>query len=196
MVPVARDAKAAVAHVSGPSNRLDRRGPAVLGVVTAVGGFFIAGPVGGMAGLIAGALAARGTRAVLLAGGAALLLTVLLTLVERPLSEPNVITFTSDRPLANAAGAIAAVCLLAGLLGMIFSREYPAPRMPAEPAAQTSRLTISALVAALAAALLGAAALALLGDHLWRAGAIALAVLALALAVGLIVARRLGKLSL
>jgi hypothetical protein len=79
---------------------------------------------------------------------------------------------------------------------MFAKRDYPVARMPVERSAvESQQLSISTIVAVLAATFLGAVVLALLADQLWRAAALVLAVLALVLTVGLILARRLGKLS-
>lgn len=196
-MPLACHAKATVSLVTGASNEHRASSPAILGLVATAGGFFVAGPVGGAVGLIAGVLAARNVRAVLVGAVGALFLAALFTLVEGPLGEPDISAFPGNHPLANLAGAIAAVCLLAGLLGMFAKRDHSVARMPAErPAGESQRLSISAIVAVLAATFLGALALALLADQLWRAAALGLAVLALGLTFGLILARRLGKLSL
>lgn len=161
---------------------IEWRSPAGVGLLGALGGLFIAGPVGGVAGLVAGVVAARRTQAVLLAAGAALCLAAVFTLLEQPLNESGISGFPGDHPLANFAGAIAGVLLLAGLVGMLANRDHATARISTEaPGRAATQIAAPNIVALLAAALLGALALWLLGDRLWQGPAIALAIGALVL---------------
>ena len=169
-------------------------GPAVLGLLIALGGLLIAGPLGGAAGLLAGVAAARWTLAVLLAAAAALFAAAALTVFERPLSEFAIYGFPQDHSLANSAGAIAAVLLLAGLAGLIVHGLHASePRPPAEDptAGATKRVPTETIAAILAVALFAAAVLWRIGDRTWEAPALAVAVIT---ALGLAGLLRIGRL--
>jgi len=177
--------------VTERSSEIGWRTPVGLGLLTAVGAFFVVGPLGGVVGLIAGALAARRVRATLLGAGAALLVAALLTILEQPLTQDNVNGFPGDHPLANLAGAIAAVFLLGGLIGMLAKGDYPLGRTRAEPiAGPPERVPISTIAAVLAAMDLGALTLSLLGDQLWETAALVLT-LTLTLTLALLLALQL-----
>jgi O-antigen/teichoic acid export membrane protein len=178
------------------------RSTAALGALVGVGGFAIAGTLGGLVGLLAGCIAARRERLVLIAAGLALLVTAALTLLERPLSDslPSLTGFPNNHPDANVAGAIAGVLLLAGVAGLLAPhRDRPPGPPPPEgpPGDGTRRPPASTLVSVLVAALLGALTLWWLGDRSWEAEAIAasaIAVLLLAAAVVLALRHRTGPL--
>jgi hypothetical protein len=166
------------------------RTPAGLAVVVGAVGFLMVGIVGLVAGIPAGAVAARRTRPVFLASAAALVVTMALTILERPLSEANIAGFASQHDLAEIAGAVAAVLLLGALVGVLAHCRHrlPGNRALTSQAGQGERPVPTATIApVLVAALVGALALWGVGDRMeGLAIAVLIAVLVLAGVVGLI----------
>jgi disulfide bond formation protein DsbB len=172
------------------------RTPIGLGLLVAVGGLFMIGLLGAVAGGLAGAAAARRPRLVLAGAGLALIVAAALTLLEEPLSETAISAFPPDHGLAEAAAAIAAVLVLGGLAGLVARRDLAtAPRWPpvAEPegggGTMLGRLPNSTVAAVAAAVLLASVILLLpIGDQRWQPVGIAAAIAVLILA-GVAVAR-------
>ena len=82
----------------------------------------MAGALGGVVGLVAGAAAARRPRVVLVAAAAALVATAAFTVLEQPLTEASIPNFPVNHPAAELFAKVAAVLLLAGLAGIFASR--------------------------------------------------------------------------
>jgi hypothetical protein len=173
------------------------RRTAACALLAGLGAAFIGGPMMGLAGLVAGLGAAFRPRLVLLLGAAALCAAGVLTVVEEPLTVAGIPFFPENHPDAELAGLIAAVLVLAGLVGTLVRGELS---IPAEPrpggdgavaeASLSERVPTSTSVAALVAALVGALALLSLGDQTWRGGAIGLAGVVLILLGVVVVTRR------
>jgi hypothetical protein len=135
------------------------RSPLVLGLLVGLGGFVMLGPLGAAVGLIGGAAASRRAQAVLMAAALALFAAAALTIFEEPLDERHLGPgFVTERSLAEIAGAIAGVLLLAGLAGLLADRDRTrAPSLPAEKAdVGGQRVPTSTIIAVLAAGLLAA----------------------------------------
>jgi peptidoglycan/LPS O-acetylase OafA/YrhL len=177
---------------------LRRRSPLGLGLLVGLAGLFMVGVLGGAVGFLAGAAAARRAQCVLAAAGVALLASAALTILEQPLSDTEISAFPADHHLAEVAAAIAAVLLLAGLVGMVARRDQatmlrvpPPKEFESTPAGRKlpERLPTSTIAAVLAAVLLASLILLQLGDQRWHPVAIAVAIAVLILAVVLAVAR-------
>lgn len=150
--------------------------PFTLGLLAGAGGLFIAGPVGGLVGVLAGMAGARQPQGVILAAALALLLTAAFTVLEEPLSVAQIPAFPVDHSLADLAGKVTAVLLLAGLIGVLASLGFPtASRMPAEEledaavdSVMRERFPSSTVAAVLTVALLGSLVLWQVGDQRWH----------------------------
>lgn len=193
---VAGDAAAA-----GPTLRVGSdtwRSQAAFALLVGLGALFIGGAVGGLVGVGAGFAAARRPQAVLISAAVALCAAALLTVIEEPLTTAGVPFFPENHPLAELAGKLAAVLLLAGLAGTLVrgERSLSAQSLPhrAEgPAAEGTlreRVSTSTIAAALAATLVGALSLLWLGDQAWRPEALVLVAVVLILVGVLFVTHR------
>src|SRR5215211_4202690 len=118
--------------MSGPGESPWRSPPVALGLVAGLGGLFMIGALGAVVGFLAGVAAHRRTRAVLVAAGVALCVTAGLTTFEQPLGETQIFAFPNDHPLAEVAGAIAAVLAFAGLAATVARRGLVAPSIAVE----------------------------------------------------------------
>jgi hypothetical protein len=171
--------------------------PTPLGLLVGVGGLVIAGPVGGVVGLLAGVAAAHRSKVVLLAAAAALTLTAGITVLEQPLTNAHVPTFPVDHPLAELAAKVAGVLLLGGLAGILAGRGGEAgPRRVAKEVESMAvdgrvpeRLPISTIAALLAVTFLAALTLWRLGDRRWETLAVGVAIAVIILAVVLLIPR-------
>jgi len=166
--------------------------PDAFSLVAGLAGLIVAGPVGFAVGLVAGMFAARRAEVVVLAAASALLITAAFTVIEEPLTEGRIFNFPNSHPIAEVAAKVAAVLLVAGLIGLSAHRDRTqAPRSSARELEDVSSLTpIPTIVAVLAAALLGAFVLWQLGDQRWRSAAPVVAILVITLAGWLVHARR------
>jgi hypothetical protein len=165
--------------------------PAGLSLLAGLGGSVVAGAVGLIVGLFGGWVAASRPRAVLLGAGLFVLAAMTLTILEQPLNVSEVGRFPEDHRLANAAGAIAGVLLLAGLAGLLAHRDYPVnPEAAAKLGAVEERSLSSAVAPIVAATLLAAFTLGRLGDRSWGDAALPLAVVVLILAAACFLALR------
>jgi hypothetical protein len=170
--------------MSGPGRSPWRSPPVSLGLVAGLGGLVMVGALGAVIGFLGGVAAHRRTREVLLAAAVALCLTAALIIFERPLGEAEIFAFPNDHPLAEVAGATAAVLALAGLAGTLARRGREPSPIAAEKPVPTRPVAVAPI---LAASLLGAATLLLVGDQRWSTVALA-AVAITAVALGAIVA--------
>lgn len=174
------------------------RSPAAFALLVGLGGLFIAGPVGGLVGAPAGFAAAYRPQAVLVSAAVALGAAALLTVIEEPLTTAGVPFFPENHPLAELAGKLAAVLLLAGLAGTFMRGERhvsaeslpPGAEGPATEGTLWERVPRSTIAAALAATLVGALALLWIGDQVWRPEAFGLVAVVLILIGVLFVTHR------
>ena len=125
------------AAAAGPTLRVRSvtwRSPVAFALLVGLGGLLIAGAVGGLVGVVAGFAAARRPQAVLISAAVALCAAALLTVVEEPLTTAGVPFFPGNHPLAELAGKLAAVLLLAGLAGTFMrgERSLTAQSLPTE----------------------------------------------------------------
>jgi hypothetical protein len=168
------------------------RSPAALAALVAVLGAFFIGWVGGIAGFIGGLAAARRPRAPFLLAAVALFIAAVLTIVDGPLGERDVYSFPQEHELANGAGAIAGIMLLAGVVGLI-ARVRAATNLSVRPggriASGSRRVPISTVVSVVAASVVGAIALATFGDHDWGRVPVGLPLLACVVGLMLLVIR-------
>lgn len=189
------------AAAAGPTLRVGSvtwRSPTAFALLVGLGGLFIAGAVGGLVGAGAGFAAARRPQAVLIAAAVALCAAALLTVVEEPLTTAGIPFFPKNHPLAELAGKLAAVLLLAGLAGTFMRGEHSLsaqslPHRAERPAAEgplRERVSSSTIAAALAATLAGALSLLWLGDQVWRPEAFVLVAVVLTLMGVLFVTQR------
>ena len=165
--------------------------PLGLGLLVGLAGLFMVGVLGGPVGFLAGAAAARRAHTVLAGAGGTLAVSALLTLIEQPLGETNVPGFPVHHQVAEVAGAIAAVLLLAGMAGIIArqARATP-PRVHQSSGFERAtaggkllgRLPTSTIAAVLAAVLLASLSLLQLGDQRWQSVTISVAMVVLILA--------------
>ncbi len=166
--------------------------PAAFALLLGVLGFVVGGVIGALVGVAAGVAGPQRARVMFLAAGLALLLTAALTLLEGSLTVDAIYGFPRERPAANLFGAMAAVLLLAGLVGTMASRsKAPPSRVDAavpEPARGVPESTIAALAAS---TLLGTLMLWLLGDNRWEGVAPWLAIGVVLLSCGFVLAPRL-----
>jgi O-antigen/teichoic acid export membrane protein len=180
--------------------------PVALSLVTGTAGYVVAGPVGGVLGFVGGLAASRSSRALLLAAAAALYLTAAFTILEQPLTGWGIHAFPLNHPLADFSATIAAVLLLAGLVGMAAIRREgrfgnggpPPPAAPVVPppiaAGSTPRVPAGTVAALMGASLLAAIVLSQLGDRRWETAARVVAVAIVGLGVVLLLAQRLRSL--
>jgi hypothetical protein len=175
------------------ANAVRWRNPATFAVLVGLVGLFLIGWLGAVVGFFGGLAAARQPRPVFLGAAVALFVAAVLTILERPLRESEIYSFPQQHDLANVAGAIAGVLLLAGAAGLIAQRDQPAPDLLLAEAADTgdsARLPTSTILAILTASLLGAFALSAFGDRDWGAIPVGLATVASILAAVVIALRR------
>lgn len=174
------------------------RSAAAFALLVGLGALFIGGAVMGLVGVGAGFAAARRPQAVLISAAVALCAAALLTVFEEPLTTAGVPFFPENRPLAQLAGKLAAVLLLAGLAGTFVRGErspsaQSLPHRAGGPAAEGTlrdRVSSSTIAAALAATLVGALSLLSLGDQVWRPEAFGLVGVVLILMGVLLVTHR------
>ena len=193
---MAGDATAAGARLRVGSDTW--RSPAAFALLVGLAGLFIAGAVGGLVGVGAGFAAARRPQAVLISAAVALCAAAVLTVVEAPLTIAGVPFFPENHPLAELAGKLAAVLLLAGLAGTFMHGERflsaksltHRAAAPAAEGALRERVSSSTIAAALAATLVGALSLLWLGDQVWRPEAFVLIAVVLILTGVLFVTQR------
>jgi uncharacterized membrane protein YqjE len=147
--------------------------------------------VGGLVGLLAGAVAAHRAQPVLIAAASVLLAAAGFTVLEEPLTEVRVLTFAENHPLADLAAKVAAVLLLAGLAGILARRDRDAtPPMPVRDLeGALPQVPTPTIAAVLAVTLLAALVLWQIGDRRWEGTALAVAVALLVLAAVLAIAR-------
>jgi hypothetical protein len=174
------------------------RSPAGLALLVGLGGFFIAGPVGGMIGLPAGVVAFLRTRVVLLAAVLALATAAVFTVIEEPLTTASIPGFPNDHPLAELAAKVAAVLLLGGLAGIVARHDRAVasrvltrdPETRAGNGTLGKRVPSSTIAAVLIVSLLGALTLWQLGDRRWEAVALPVMIAVLILGSVVVTQRR------
>ncbi|MGH2993118.1 MAG: hypothetical protein ACRDL1_06245, partial [Solirubrobacterales bacterium] len=112
-----------------------------------------------------------------MAAAAALVATAAFTVLEQPLAEASIPNFPVSHPAAELFARLAAVLLLAGLAGTLaLERRSERTRLPRTLSTNSSpmrprptpRLPISTIAAIVAAAVLAALTLWLIGDRRWE----------------------------